>query len=112
MDFTYTPEQQDLAKQITTFAKAELNTDLVQRDRDQIFSRALWEKCGQMGIQGLPIPEEYGGLGLDALSTAIGLEALGYGCEDGGLVFSLCAHLLACTVPIWKFGNEEQKQKY
>ena len=38
------------------------------------------------------------------------LEALGYGCEDGGLVFALCAHLLPCVVPIWKYGNEEQKR--
>src|SRR6185369_9588447 len=60
----------------------------------------------------LPVFEEYGGLGLDALTTSIALEALGYGCEDGGLVFSLCAHLLACVIPIWKFGKEEQKKKY
>ncbi len=40
------------------------------------------------------------------------LEALGYGCKDGGLVFSLCAHLLACVVPIWQHGNEEQKRRY
>ena len=45
-------------------------------------------------------------------STAIALEALGYGCQDGGLVFSLCAHLLSCVVPIWKHGNEEQKRRY
>jgi alkylation response protein AidB-like acyl-CoA dehydrogenase len=47
-----------------------------------------------MGLQGLPVPEEYGGVGLDPPSTAIALEALGYGCEDGGLSFSICAHLL------------------
>ncbi len=46
------------------------------------------------------------------LSCAIALEALGYGCRDGGLVFSLCAHLLACVVPLWKHGSEEQKRRY
>jgi alkylation response protein AidB-like acyl-CoA dehydrogenase len=40
------------------------------------------------------------------------LEALGYGCRDGGLVFSLCAHLLACVVPVWRHGSEEQKRRY
>jgi alkylation response protein AidB-like acyl-CoA dehydrogenase len=40
------------------------------------------------------------------------LEALGYGCRDGGLVFSLCAHLLSCVVPLWQHGNEEQKRRY
>src|SRR5581483_1052906 len=64
------------------------------------------------GIQGLPVPEEYGGGGLDPLSSAIALEALGYGCHDSGLVFSLCAHLLSCVVPLWKFGNVEQKRRY
>ena len=51
-----------------------------------------------MGLAGLPVPEEYGGVGVDPMTTAIALEALGYGCEDTGLVFSLCAHLLACVV--------------
>ena len=40
------------------------------------------------------------------------LDALGYGCQDGGLVFSLCAHLLSCVVPIWHFGTEEQRRRY
>ena len=63
-------------------------------------------------MHGLPVPEEYGGSGLDALSSAIALEAIGYGCHDGGLVFSLCAHLLSCVVPLWQYGNEGQKQHY
>ncbi len=65
-----------------------------------------------MGLTGLVVPEEYGGGGLDPLHTAIALEAFGYGCEDSGLVFSVCAHLLACVVPLAKFGDEEQKQRY
>jgi len=112
MDFFYTPEQQDISKRIIAFAKSQLNADVLQRDRDQIFPKELWRKCGEMGIQGLPVAEEYGGLGLKAISTAIALEAFGYGCEDNGLVFSLCAHLLACVIPIFKFGNEQQKRKY
>src|SRR5690606_38205422 len=52
------------------------------------------------------------GAGLDPQSTVMALEALGYGCEDGGLVFSICAHLLACVIPIWKHGTEEQKRRY
>jgi len=84
----------------------------LERDREQIFPHKLWLKCGEMGFQGLPVPEQYGGSGLDPLSTAIALEALGYGCHDGGLVFAICAHLLACVVPIWKFGSEDQKGRY
>ncbi|MCI0621670.1 MAG: acyl-CoA dehydrogenase family protein [Acidobacteria bacterium] len=112
MDFSLTDEQRMLRENIIRFARQELNDGVAQRDRDQIFLRRLWQKCAEVGIQGLPVPEESGGSGLDPLSCAIALEALGYGCHDGGLVFSLCAHLLSCVVPIWKFGNEEQKRRY
>lgn len=112
MDFTLTDEQQALADSVISFARRELNHGVVERDRDQVFDIDLWRKCGEIGLQGLPVPEEYGGSGLDALSTAVALEALGYACRDAGLVFSICAHLLACVVPIWKHGTEEQKIRY
>jgi hypothetical protein len=112
MDFSFTDEQRLLRDSIIRFAQAELNDDIAERDRTQTFSRESWQKCAGIGIQGLPIPEEYGGSGADTLSCAIALEALGYGCHDGGLVFSLCAHLLACVVPVWKHGSEAQKGRY
>jgi hypothetical protein len=112
MDFSLTEEQQLLRENIIRFAHQALNEEVVQRDREQTFSRELWGKCGEIGIQGLPVPEEYGGSGQDPLSTAIALEALGYGCHDSGLVFSLCAHLLSCVVPLWRYGSDEQKRRY
>jgi hypothetical protein len=111
MDFEYTDEQRMLQDQIRRFAEQQLNEGVRERDQSHEFSRSGWEKCGEMGLQGLPVPEEYGGAGLSALSAAIALEALGKGCRDGGLTFSICAHLLACVVPIWKFGSEEQKKR-
>src|SRR3546814_20152181 len=65
-----------------------------------------------MGLTGLPVPEEHGGAGLPPLFCAVALEAFGYGCADGGLAFSVCAHLLACVVPIWKHGDEPMKRRY
>ncbi|GAB4293322.1 MAG: acyl-CoA dehydrogenase family protein [Ignavibacteriaceae bacterium] len=112
MDFALTQDQISLKNDIINFARKELNDNIIERDKEGEFSRELWLKCANMGILGLPIDEKFGGLGLDAVSTAIALEAFGYGCEDSGLVFSICAHLLACTIPIWKFGNDKQKQKY
>ena len=112
MDFSLTEEQQLLRKEIIRFARQELNDRVSERDRDQIFSRELWLKCGDMGLPGLPVPEEYGGIGLDPLSAALAMEAFGYGCHDGGLVFSVGAHLSACVVPLWKHGSEEQKRRY
>jgi alkylation response protein AidB-like acyl-CoA dehydrogenase len=112
MDFFLTEEQKILRDTIVRFASKELNEGMIERDRDQVFAHDLWLKCGELRLQGLPVPEEYNGSGLDPLSTAIALEALGYGCHDGGLVFSICAHLLSCVVPIWKYGSEEQKGRY
>lgn len=112
MDFALTPEQKALHEEIVRFAQNELNADLIAKDRDQVFSRDLWAACGRMGLQGLPVPEEYGGSGADGITTAIALEALGYGCRDSGLVFSLCAHLLSCVVPLWKHGSETQKRRW
>jgi alkylation response protein AidB-like acyl-CoA dehydrogenase len=112
MDFSLNEEQRLLRDEIVRFARKELNAGVVERDAKKEFSKGLWLKCGEMGLQGLPVPEEHGGAGVDPLTTVIALEALGYGCEDGGLVFAICAHLLACVVPIWKHGSEEQKRRY
>jgi hypothetical protein len=112
MNFSLTEDQRILRDEIRKFARAELNGDVSERDREQTFAPELWRKCAEMGLHGLCVPEEYGGGGLDPLTTAIALEALGYGCEDSGLVFSVCAQLLSCVVPLVKFGSAEQKQRY
>ncbi|GJM20510.1 MAG: acyl-CoA dehydrogenase [Planctomycetota bacterium] len=112
MDFAPSAEHKELCAEVLRFARAELNDGIEERDRASRFPRELWDKCGDMRLQGLMVPEEYGGVGLDPLGTALVLESLGYGCRDAGLVFSICAHLLACVVPIWKHGSEEQKRRY
>lgn len=112
MDFNLTSEQKLLRDSIVKFARGELNHEVVERDRAQTFPRELWRQCAAVGLLGLPAPEEFGGVGADPLSCAIALEALGYGCRDGGLVFSICAHVLACVVPVWQHGSEEQKARY
>ena len=112
MDFTLTSEQTMLREGIVRFARGALNHDVIERDRAQVFSREVWRQCGTMGLLGLPVPEDFGGANADPLSCAIALEALGYGCRDGGLVFSICAHVLACVVPVWQHGSESQKRRY
>jgi alkylation response protein AidB-like acyl-CoA dehydrogenase len=112
MDFALSEEQRILRDSLIRFAREATNGHLHERDREATFSRELWRQCAGMGLQGLPVPEDEGGAGLDALSCAIALEAFGYGCRDGGLVFSLCAHLLACVVPVWRHANAGQKRRY
>ena len=112
MDFSFSEEQAALRDSIVKFARGQLNEGVIERDRAGTFSRELWRKCGAMGLLGLPVPEAYGGSDADPLTCAIALEALGFGCRDGGLVFSLSAHLLACVVPVWKHGTIAQRDRY
>jgi alkylation response protein AidB-like acyl-CoA dehydrogenase len=112
MDFEMSGEQERIYQEIVAFSSKELNADLLERDAAKEFSRSGWTKCAEVGIQGFPIPTEYGGSGADVLSTIIAMEALGFGCKDNGLVHAINSHLWGCEVPIWKFGTEQQKQAY
>jgi alkylation response protein AidB-like acyl-CoA dehydrogenase len=112
VDFELSEEQRSLRQSIVEFASRELNEDVVQRDKTAAFSRESWAKCADLGLLGLPVPKEYGGVGADVFTTVIALEALGYACTDNGLVFSLNAQMWACETPIIHFGTEEQKQRY
>jgi alkylation response protein AidB-like acyl-CoA dehydrogenase len=76
------------------------------------FDRESWRRCGEFGLMGLPAPGEYGGGEADVVTTMLALEALGYGCVDNGLVFSINAHLWTSVVPIWLFGSEEQRRAW
>jgi len=107
MNFDWTPTQTELFRTITGFARARLENEAAsQRDKDAEFSRRAWDECGKFGLMGLSVAAEYGGMGLDTLTTAGAVEAFGLGCDDMGLVFSACAHLFACTMPIQAFGEE------
>jgi len=112
MDFSWTTEQLEFKQSVIEFASKELNGDIVDRDLHGEFSRRSWEKCARFGIQGLPVPEEYGGLGADILTAMLAMEALGYSCKDNGLIFGINAQMWSVQHPILKFGTPEQKQKY
>ncbi len=112
MELSLTTEQKLIQDNIIGFARKELNKNVPERDRHEQFLPELWKKCAEQKLTGLPVEEKYGGAGLDPVSSVLALEALGYGSDDGGLNFSVCAHLLACVVPLWKYGTEEQKKKY
>jgi alkylation response protein AidB-like acyl-CoA dehydrogenase len=112
LDFSWTEEQRQFRDEVVRFARAELNEDLIERDRKGEFSPEGWKRCAAFGIQGLPVPEEYGGGGADPLTIVLAMEALGYGCRDNGLIFSLNAQMWSCEMPLVKFGTEAQKQRY
>jgi alkylation response protein AidB-like acyl-CoA dehydrogenase len=108
-------EQLAFRESVVRFARSELRPETgeaVERDRASGFWLEGWERCGRFGIQGLPIPAEHGGGGADVLTTMVGLEALGYGCPDGGLVFSINAHMWSSEIPLWKHGSDEQRARW
>lgn len=112
MDFFWTEEQLAFKEVVIKFAQQELNKGLIERDRCGEFSRENWQKCAQFGLQGLAIPETYGGTGADILTTMFVMEGLGYGCRDNGLIFALNAQMWSVQHPILVFGTEAQKRKY
>ncbi len=111
MDFALTEEQERLREAIVELAQHELNDDLQRRDLEGEFDGEAWKKCAALGIQGLAVPEEFGGSGADPVTIVVAMEALGYGCRDNGLAFSIGAHMWSCEVPIARFGTEAQKRR-
>lgn len=112
MNFELTPEQQKLQNAAIEFARRELNDGMIERDLEQIFSREGWQKCASFGVQGLPIPKEYGGREADPITIIAVMEGLGYGGSDEGLLFSINAHMWTNSIPIATYGTSEQKKKY
>src|SRR3972149_1885595 len=112
MDFSWTDEQLAYKKAVIDFARKELNQEMIQRDKERVFIRELWKKCADFGIQGMAVPEEYGGSEADILTTMLTMEGLGYGCLDNGLIFGINAQMWSVQHPILAFGTEAQKQKY
>ena len=112
VDFSLSAEQRELTEAAADFARRELNQDLLERDDAGEFPREAWRKCAKFGVQGLPVPTELGGADADVLTTALVMEALGYGCHDNGLLFSLNAQLWSIELPLVTFGTPEQRRAY
>jgi len=112
MNFDMTAEQRQYYDSVVDFAKGSLNSLYEKGETDLSVSRAGWNACAEMGIMSSLVPESYGGSGLGALDSALLIEALGYGCKDSGLVFSIAAHMYACIVPLIQFGSDDLKSRY
>src|SRR5262249_20609825 len=88
------------------------NQDLAKLDDAGDFPREAWRKCAEFGVQGLAVPAELGGAGIDVLTTALVMEALGYGCHDNGLLFSLNARMWSVELHLVWVGTAAQQQAY
>ncbi|MFB9986332.1 acyl-CoA dehydrogenase [Bacillus benzoevorans] len=110
MNYELSEEQSMIRKMMREFAEGEVAPGADERDRTGTFPQEIFEKLAELGIMGLPFPEEYGGGGSDTVSFAITVEELSRVCASTGITYS--AHISLGGAPIHLFGTELQKEKY
>ncbi|KKI90303.1 acyl-CoA dehydrogenase [Bacillus sp. SA1-12] len=110
MNFDLTNEQEMIRNLIHEFAEEEVAPGADERDRTGAFPEKIFEQLAELGMMGLPFPEEYGGSGADTISFAIVTEELSRVCASTGITYS--AHISLGAAPIHLFGTADQKEKY
>ncbi len=110
MDFNLTNQQNDIRKTVRDFAENEVKPLAKQLDENEQFSPELTKKMGELGLFGMYLPEEYGGLGTDTISYIIAVEELAR--IDGSHAATLAAHNSLGIGPLYYFGTKVQKEKY
>jgi len=110
MDFDLTEEQKLWQKTVHDFVAKEVQPKAHEVDVTSEFNWTATRRMGPLGLLGLNIPEEYGGADVDAVSAAIAIEELGWGC--GSTALAISAHNGLGTTPIVLYGSEELKRKW
>jgi short-chain 2-methylacyl-CoA dehydrogenase len=110
MDFALSAEQHMIRDLCREFAEEEIKPRAEEMDRTAEFPYDIVRKMAELGLLGLPFPEEYGGAGADFLSYCIALEEIGRG--DASVGITMEAHTSLGSTPFYLFGSEEQKQRY
>jgi len=110
LEFALTDEQQQLRRTVREFAEGEIAPHVMEWDEASHFPSEIIPKMAEMGFLGVIFPEKYGGAGMGYLEYAIIIEELSR--VDGSVGIIVAAHNSLCTNHIYKFGTEQQKQKY
>lgn len=113
MEFGWNEEQTERFERCVEFARTLVDPDdLIARDAASEFPAPAWQRCAQFGVLGWCMPVEYGGSGLDVVTTIRMLEGVGYGCPDNGLTLGLNGQIWSVQEPLLTFGTEAQKHRY
>ncbi len=107
----FTAEHQDLRESISRFVAAELRPHATEWEEAEWFPDEVFGRMAELGFLGLKYPEDLGGEGGDHLHDAVLSEELA-GCGSGGVAAGIGAHIGIATPPVWKFGTDEQKQRF
>ncbi|WP_059102835.1 acyl-CoA dehydrogenase [Shouchella shacheensis] len=110
MNFELTKDQQMIRDMVRQFARNEIAPRAIELDREATFANDLFKKMGELGLLGIPFPEEYGGSGGDTVSYALAVEEIGYACGGTGLSYAAAVSLGAS--PIYYYGTEQQKREH
>jgi short/branched chain acyl-CoA dehydrogenase len=109
MDFDLSDDHELIRRTVRDFAEREVAPVAEELDREKRFPYEIVAKLGELGLMGIPFPEEYGGGGGDSLAYALAVEELTR--VDSSVAITMCAHTSLGTQPIYLFGSEEQKQR-
>jgi short/branched chain acyl-CoA dehydrogenase len=110
VDLDLTQEQQLVRDTVREFAREKVAPAAEELDRESRFPYELVAELGELGLMGLPVPEEYGGAGGDTVSYALAVEELTR--IDSSVAITVAAHTSLGTMPILLFGSEEQKRAW
>jgi alkylation response protein AidB-like acyl-CoA dehydrogenase len=110
MDFDLSAEQRLIQQTVRDFARAEIAPVAEELDRTKSFPYEIVAKLGELGLMGIPFPEEYGGGGADTLAYAIAIEELAR--VDASVCITVAAHTSLGTMPIYLWGTDEQKRDW
>ncbi|MBS6723382.1 MAG: acyl-CoA dehydrogenase [Clostridiales bacterium] len=110
MNFHFNEEEQEILEMLKDFCEKEVGPKAAEIDENERFPEETWHALAEMGMMGVPFPEEYGGAGLSYVNYIGVCEELAKYCATTSVMVS--AHSSLCTWPIYNFGTEEQKQKY
>jgi len=110
MDFDLTSEQQQIRKLAKDFADREIAPGARERDRSETFPKDVLSKMAPLGLLGGPVPEQYGGMGVDYVSHALITEEIGR--VDSSVRTTLSVQISLVELTLLKFGTEEQKRRY
>jgi len=110
LNYKLTEEQELIKQMVREFAETEVKPIAAEIDKNHRFPVETMEKLKDLSLMGVIIPEEYGGTGADSISYMIVIEELSRACASTGII--VATHISLCCYPIFKYGTEEQKQKY
>jgi alkylation response protein AidB-like acyl-CoA dehydrogenase len=110
MDFDLSDDHALIRRTVRDFAEGEIAPVAEELDRTKAFPYEIVRRLGDLGLMGIPFPEEYGGGGGDTLAYALAVEELAR--VDSSVAITMCAHTSLGTQPIWMFGSEHQKREW